>query len=211
MKSPNRRLSQFLLVLAPLLLGGCGTNSSFLRAMNDATVAMGGENSCHYEASGGHSTMNGKGYSLTYGGECNDWEGRLNNYGSKYTIRCESEGDNGINFRTISAAPGEDTGWRTLAPMGQTGGGLSMACAEWARTPYNVADNDTHFSQMKRSSGRDYLRVRNRTDETLHCGWVLQDKSRRSLSRTLPGEATDWLLLPKNSKANIGCDYEEFW
>lgn len=196
----KRRVVSASLAFSVLLLGGC--SSEFLRALDDAIVSQGGQGTCQREAP--KRSINGKGYTFTYGGYCNFWEGELNNY-SQYTIRCTGKGYNGNRVNSVTARPGVNTGTRTMGSMFSTGGGLSVECMRWARAEYVVKRSKGLVLFEKMSSGKLYNRVKNDSRFERECFIKKPRASGYILKQRVPAYGvTAWRSV--NGEFRYGCN-----
>ncbi|NVJ59604.1 MAG: hypothetical protein HWE27_04395 [Gammaproteobacteria bacterium] len=195
----KRRVLSISSILPILILSGC--SSEFLRAMDDALVAQGGQGTCRYEAP--KRTINGSGYTFTYGGYCNYWEGELNNY-SQYTIRCTGKGYNGRAVSSVTARPGVNTDTRTMGSMQSTGGGLSVECNRWARSEYVAKSSKGLVLYEKMVSGKLYNRVKNDSRFEREC-FIKRPKSTGYIlkERVQPYGVTGWRSVA--GEFNYGC------
>lgn len=169
-------------------------SDTFLRAMDEFNAGMGGQRTCTKEAH--YDTDSYDGYSYKTGGLCNIWQGQIRNY-SDYTIKCDNT-INGNRANTIYASPRKTT---ELKQIGYMSGQLKYNCKKWARDPYVWKSYSKRNYQIlvKRSSGKNYLTVKNNSNKTRSC--FIKNKNKKVLAKAnlAKGGALNWIRSPNGN------------
>ncbi|MFO7529355.1 MAG: hypothetical protein R6W86_11190 [Marinobacter sp.] len=172
-----------------------GCSSTFFAAMD----AVGGGGLCNYSAEGGRSLIQGDGYTFTFGGYCDYWEGKIDNYGANATVKCIGQYEDGDYTRAMYAEPGEDTGWKDVGPMvNQT---VSFSCLYWSSEAEVVEENAHQRLEGKYLDGKYYYRVRNMIAHKATSTCSVENSHEEVLTKaTLKrNEATDWVGIEEGS------------
>ncbi|WP_144395211.1 hypothetical protein [Pleionea sediminis] len=157
----TKLLTSSITALSTLCLTSC--SSEFLRALDQATVGMGGKPTCQYSRN--KQTDSYKGYKVTWGGYCNYWEVKVSNW-SRYTIKCRLHNGSGRFYRNLFVNPGQTTDEMSIAHMRDP---FYYNCESWARAPYMVKSKGKLALEQKMNQGKIYNRVQNKSNRKAQC------------------------------------------